>query len=112
MDNLEIFPAEIVKTIIFKCINTMLRKIYISGAHSVGKSLLWETLKKELYLKDTKLIFCAETGREIATEQGHTNVSIPNLCKINITYIIKHCNKRIISSLKDILLSTMHCQKQ
>jgi len=54
----------------------MMRKVYISGAHSIGKTTLCDCLKKHLRVENAKLIHIEEVGRKIAKEGNLTAVSI------------------------------------
>ena len=53
----------------------MLQKIYISGAHLVGKTTLCENLQNQLRIEGTKLIFCQEVAKTIYEEKSYTPVS-------------------------------------
>jgi len=54
----------------------MLRKVYISGAHSTGKTTLCEHLKSSLCVENAELIHFQEIGRKIAEEEKIAAVSI------------------------------------
>ena len=52
----------------------MIRKVYICGAHSVGKTTLFGCLKKYLRVENAKLIHCLEVGRKICEQDNLTEV--------------------------------------
>ena len=53
----------------------MLRKIFISGVHSSGKTTLFGRLKEQLCIENGKVIFCPELAREIMANKGYSVVS-------------------------------------
>ena len=61
----------------------MIRKIFICGAHSVGKSTLFECLKKYLRIENVKLLYYQEVARNLAEENNLTAVSNDSKLLVN-----------------------------
>ena len=54
----------------------MLRKVFICGAHSTGKTTLFESLKKQLQIQNVKLIYFPEVARKLAVEKNFKAVGL------------------------------------
>ena len=52
----------------------MLKKIYICGVHSSGKTTLINSLKPKLCFENAIVQYCSELARNIMKEQGMTMV--------------------------------------
>ena len=62
----------------------MVRKVFICGAQSVGKSTLCAFLEKYLRIENAKLFHYREFGRSLVEEQNLTavskNISVQSKC--------------------------------
>ena len=74
----------------------MMRKIYITGAHSVGKTLLWRSLKNELEFENVKIIPFPDTGRIVAAENGYTHVSKTKFNEFGLKFYKSNAKSSII----------------